>query len=109
MPSCTLYRVSITKINDFDENCLGMGGLASQLYSISLRGPVSPVPTTDTMSGLHTRDIHEARPIFDAFRTILDVIFVVAVGSGWILISVDAGLSGFDRFWTLFWSGSELL
>ena len=27
--------------------------------------------------------------------------WVVVVRSCWILISVDAGLSGFDRFWTL--------
>ena len=32
---------------------------------------------------------------------VLNVILVVAVRSGWILISVDAGLSDFERFWTL--------
>ena len=31
----------------------------------------------------------------------MNVILIVAVVSGWILISVDAGLSGFERFWTL--------
>ena len=59
------------------------------------------------MSGLHTRDIHGARPILEVFQTILDVILdailVGVVGSGWILLSVDADLDGFDRFWTSFW------
>ena len=31
----------------------------------------------------------------------LRVFWVVVVRSCWILISVDAGLGGFDRFWTL--------